>query len=167
MVSFYILLSLSIILLDINMENDDKYKILSEGITFKPSVMGAICSRQDYSFTFNKINNKLQESTDFKLISFELSKATDHIEKEYIAIIEYLSETYKLNISEASVEDLRLEEFGLANMINEDDFNTALSQTKYLNVAVNFGKKPLDSFHFQLKVLNAIVPEASLVIDFM
>lgn len=149
------------------MENDEKYKVLSEGVTFKPSVMGVIPSRHDYFFTYNNINNTLKENTDFKLLSFELSKATDHIEKEYIAVIEYQKEIYKVNISESSVEDLRLEEFGLANMINEDDFNTALTQTKYLNVAVNFGTKSLDSFHFQLKVLNAIVPEASLVIDFM
>lgn len=149
------------------MENDDKYKVLSEGITFKPSVMGVISSKQDYFFTYDNINNSLRENRDFKVLSFELSKATDHIEKEYIATIEYLTEIYKVNISESSVEDLRLEEFGLANMINDDDFNTALSQSKYLNVAVNFGGKSLESFHFQLKVLNAIVPEASLVIDFM
>lgn len=149
------------------MENDDKYKVLSEGVTFKPSVMGVISSRQDYFFTYDNINKTLKQNTDFRLLSFELSKATDHIEKEYIATIEYLKEVYKITISESSVEDLRLEEFGLANMINEDDFNAALTQAKYLNVAVNFGKRSLDSFHFQLKVLNAIVPEASLVIDFM
>lgn len=149
------------------MDNNEKYRVLSEGITFKPSVMGVISSRQDHSFTYDNINTALKENTDFTLLSFELSKATDHVEKEYLATIEYLSEIYKINISESSVEDLRLEEFGLANMINEDDFNTALSQTKYLNVAVNFNKKALDSFHFQLKVLNAIIPEASLVIDFM
>lgn len=149
------------------MNNEDKYQVLSEGTIFKPSVIGVIPSRQDYPFTFDTIHYALKQNSGFNLLSFELSKATDHIEKEYIATIEYLSETFKVNITELSVEDLRLEEFGLANMISEDDFNTALSQTKYLSVAVNFRKKSLDSFHFQLKVLDTIMPEASLVIDFM
>ena len=149
------------------MNNNDKYKVLSEGATFKPSVMGVISSRQDHSFSYENINTALKTNTDFNLLSFELSKASEHVEKEYLATIEYLSEVYNINISELSVEDLSLEEFGLANMINGDDFNMALSQTKYLNVAVNFSKKALDSFHFQLKVLNALIPDASLVIDFM
>ncbi len=149
------------------MENYDKYEILSEGTAFRPSVMGVVSSMQNYFFSYDNLNNSLRENCDFKLLSFELSKATDHIEKEYIASIEYLSEVYKINISESLVEDLRLEEFGLANMINDDDFNIALAQSKYMNVSINFGKKPLDSFHLQLKILNAIAPEACLVIDFM
>lgn len=148
-------------------ENKHKYNLLSEGEIFQPSVMGVTPNKQDYLFTQDYINNVLSNYKGFKLLSFELSQATDHIEKEYIATIEYLEEVYKAVISILSVEDLRLEEFGLANMINEDDFNIALSQKKYINVALYFGSKPLNSFHLQLKVLAAIVPDASLVIDFM
>lgn len=149
------------------MENDNKYKLLSEGEIFQPSVMGAISSKHDDIFSQDHINESLNNNTDFTILSFGLSKAPDYVEKEYVAIIEYLTEVYTANISILSVEDLRLDEFGLANMVNEDDFNTALAQAKYLNVAVNFGPKPLDSFHFQLKLLASIVPDASLVIDFM
>lgn len=153
--------------LDINMENDNKYRLLSEGEIFQPSIMGVISYKQESLFTQDYINHSLSNSIGFNLLSFELSQAPDHVEKEYIATIEYLNEVYRVVLSVLSVEDLRLEEFGLANMVNEDDFNIALSQKKYINAAVNFGSKALDSFHLQLKVLDAIVPDASLVIDFM
>ncbi|PXV61020.1 uncharacterized protein DUF2314 [Dysgonomonas alginatilytica] len=149
------------------MENDHKYKLLSEGEIFQPSIMGVISSKQDDLFTQDYINDTLSRYKGFNLLSFELSQANDHVDKEYIATIEYLEEVYRVVFSILSVEDLRLEEFGLANMVNEDDINTALSQKKHLNAAVNFSSKPLDSFHLQLKILAAVAPDASLVIDFM
>lgn len=149
------------------MHNNDKYRALNGRSLFKPSVMGVIPSTDDYLLTYKYLNKILSESKKFNLLTFELSKPSDHIKKEYVATILYLSETYKVYISQKSIEDLNLEDFGLANMIDENDFNTALSQTNYISVIVKFSERPLESFHLQLKVLNEIVPETCLVIDFM
>lgn len=145
------------------MDNKDKYKLLEEGKIFQPSVMGIIPSQGGLSFSKEEIKEKLQSAQAFELISFQ-QESTE--QGEYVAKIKYLDNEYNISMSIQKVSDIHLEEYALGNMVEESDMNTAMSQPNFIETAIFFSDKPLESFHLQLKILNAIVPQASLVIDF-
>lgn len=150
------------------MTNEEKYELLAEGETLIPSGMGVIPSDKVYKFSEQQIEKSLSSAKDFKLISF--SEMRDIPDFAYLALdakIAYQGHDYDVELLVIRTENLNLKDFGFANQISEDELNIALDQEYYLEVSMFFGDSPLSSFHLQLKILLAIVPDASLIIDFV
>jgi Uncharacterized protein conserved in bacteria (DUF2314). len=147
------------------MNNSEKYELLTEGEIFQPSMMGVVPVATGGNFSKKEIESKLRSCKDFELISFE-EEASEEGTESYVTTITYRQEEYTVNIGTGKVSDIHLDEYALGNMVEEDDINIAMSQPYFIEVSLFFSGKPLDSFHFQLKLLNAIVPNASLVVDF-
>lgn len=144
------------------MNNSEKYKMLADGETGVPSNMGIIPANSAFKFTEENIKNSLSLNKDFKLKSFEKVE-----ENNFSAQISYKGENFQTELYIYPVSGLRLEDFGFANQIEESEFVNAQNQSDFIEASMFFGENILDSFHLQLKIMNAIVPDASLVIDFM
>jgi len=150
------------------MNNKEKYELLAEGEIFQTSNMGVVPSIPGFNFSSETISSALNSNKEFIVNSFDcLTETSDSYIAEYSADITYCNNNFLVSIYIAKVKDIHLEEFGLGNMIDKSDYKLAIKQPYFAQVSVNFNNNPLESFHFQLKVLNTIVPMASLVIDFM
>ncbi|GAB6010651.1 DUF4026 domain-containing protein [Viscerimonas tarda] len=145
------------------MENSEKYDILAEGEVGIPSTMGIIPGGKDFKFTEASIRASLAENRDFKLLSFS---AQEDEEAAYTAEIEYLEEEYSIDLYIVPTSQIGLEDYGFGNQIEKTDFDNAGKQSHFLETTLFFGSDPLSSFHLQLKMMNAIVPDASLAVDF-
>lgn len=155
------------------MNNSEIYQSISnnEGIKL-PSVLG-ILARQPNEEWINPvtIQQSLAQNNDFKLISFEKDLNIDeelNFTKDfhYIAQIEYEDEEYLILLSAHGTDNLDLSNMSFGNFIDEESLRIAGQQTAYLESAMRFGENPMVSFLLQLKIMNAIVPEASILIDF-
>lgn len=144
------------------MNNSEKYKILADGETGVMSGMGIIPSDTSFIFTKTTIEQSLRNNKDFQLLSFEEKE-----EEYFLARINYKQEEYDVNFYVSEVANLEIEQYAFANRISEADYNSALAQPYFLDVSMFFGTEALTSFHLQLKIMYAIVPDASLIIDFM
>lgn len=150
------------------MEENQKYEMLAEGEVLQSSVMGVVPNKKfTQHLDFKYINDQLKKSKDFKLITFGESQILDFsVNISYVATIEYYDTTYTLDISIHDISTIDLQEFSLGNQIEDGNIDEAMSQKNYVEVSMNFEGNTLQSFLFQLKVLNTIVPNASIVIDF-
>ena len=146
------------------MGNNEKYEMLAEGETLVPSNMGIIPAEKNFTFSENSIKKSLADSKYFELKSFVKSEEPDN---SYEAEISYLDEVFSVKLDVLPVEYIGLNDFGFANQIDKADFENALTQPNYLEISMFFGDSVLDSFHLQLKIMDAVVPQASLVVDFM
>jgi len=144
------------------MNNTEKYQMLADGETGVPSNMGVIPSDTSFKFTAENIEKSLANNTGFKLDSFERSE-----DDNFTAKVTYKNESFDVELYIYPMSDINLEDFGFANQIAETDFRTAQAQEQFMEVSMFFGDDILNSFHLQLKIMNAIVPDASLIIDFM
>lgn len=146
------------------MKNTEKYDILAEGEIGIPSAMGIIPSNKNFKFAEESIKTSLSRNRDFKLISFS---AIENEDSAFSGEIEYQNENYSVNLYIVDTAQIGLEDYGFGNQIDKIDFDNAQNQPYFLETSMFFGTEPLKSFHLQLKIMNAIVPDASLVVDFM
>lgn len=144
------------------MNNSEKYQMLADGETGVMSGMGIIPSENSFKFTKTTIEQSLRNNKDFELTSFEEKE-----ENYFIAQIKYKKEEYDVNLYVSEVSNLEIDQYAFANQISEADYKTALAQPYFLDVSMYFAAEAMTSFHLQLKVMHAIVPKASLAIDFM
>ncbi len=144
------------------MNNTEKYDMLSEGQTGVPSNMGILGIDPSLQLNSDYISRQLSSNKEFALNEFKVEE-----ENSFSANIQYKDEEFEVLFFVAPTTNLKLEEYGFANQITESDLNTAKQQPFLLEVSLFFGEKPLESFHLQLKIMNAIMPDASLVIDFI
>ena len=152
------------------MNNEEKYKQLDEEDISLPSDMAAIANSPAFQFKTDSIKESLKESKDFRLISFNENLMKDEsskAEKKYSVEVEYESYTFDVELGVYKNDVIDFNDYVLGNMISEDELRTAKAQPYHLNVEMYFKEESLLSFHLQLKILNAIVPDASLCIDFM
>jgi uncharacterized protein YegJ (DUF2314 family) len=169
------------------MEENQKYEMLAEGEVLQSSVMGVVPG-EDFNIQLSTeyIRKQLVNSKDFKVLSIEETTTPDYSEDKshiaellqinisqihnhtisQVATIEYYDTTYTLDISIHDISTIDLQEFSLGNQIEDGNIDEAMSQKNYVEVSMNFEGNTLQSFLFQLKVLNTIVPNASIVIDF-
>lgn len=149
------------------MENEEKYELLAEGERVSASVM-AIIPDNNYRFESDKIEKSLRNNKDFKLLSFEESKDNLGFSlQSYKAEISYLDQVYVVELFVCKTDNLHLADYDFANYIDEDSLETAAGQPYYLETSMYFGSDSLVSFHLQLKIMDAVVPKASVVVDFM
>lgn len=146
------------------MSNNEKYNNLSDGEVSVPSNMGIIPAKMNFEFFEDNIRESLQNSKDFTLLSFsQIQNNTPAFDLN----IEYKEKTYSAALYVYPTKSIGLADFGFANQVEKSDFDLAMLQPYYLEVSVFFGSDPMESFHLQLKIMHSVVPEASLVVDFM
>ncbi|WP_165044210.1 DUF4026 domain-containing protein [Dysgonomonas sp. ZJ709] len=149
------------------MDNKEKYDLLADGETGLPSTMGIIPSDTNFKFDTNQIEKSLASSKDFKLNAFTKEEDNDFAILTFSAEIEYLDEVYNMDLYVCETNNIDLANYGFGNQIDEKSLDIAQKQEYYLETSMYFGEDPLTAFHLQLKIMNAIVPDASLAIDFM
>lgn len=150
------------------MDNNEKYELLAGGETGLASVMGIYPSDKNFQFDAANIERALADNKDFKLVSFNKAEVDSEISiMSFNAEIEYKETVFNVELYVCNTKNLNLRDYGFANSIDEESLRMAMEQEYYLEVSMYFELEPLTSFHLQLKILNAIVPHASLVIDHM
>lgn len=150
------------------MDNNEKYELLSEGETGLASVMGIYPADKNFIFEASQIEKYLSENKDFRLKSFNKAEVdTEYSIMSFNAEVEYKETNFNVELYVCPTRNINLKDYALANLIDEDSLNKALEQEYYLEVSMYFELEPLDSFHLQLKILDTIVPDASVLVDFM
>jgi len=150
------------------MDNNEKYDLLAEGETGLASVMGIYPSDKNFEFNSAQIEKSLAKNKDFKLVSFNKAEVDSEFSiMSFNAEIEYEEATFNVELYVCDAKNINLNDYGFANSIDEESLQKAMQQEYYLEVSMYFELEPLTSFHLQLKIMNAIVPDASLAIDFM
>lgn len=150
------------------MDNNEKYELLAEGETGLASVMGIYPSDKNFKFDSVQIEKSLSENKDFKLVSFAKAEVDSEFSiMSFNAEIEYQETVFNVELYVSDTKNINLNDYGFANSIDEESFQKALEQEYYLETSMYFELEPLTSFHLQLKIMDAIVRNASLVLDFM
>ena len=150
------------------MDNNEKYDLLADGETGLASVMGIYPSDKNFKFESAQIEKYLSRSKDFKLVSFNKAEVdSEYSIMSFDAEIEYQETNINVQLYVCDAKNINLNDYGFANSIDEESLQKAMEQEYYLEVSMYFELDPLTSFHLQLKIMNAIVPDASLAIDFM
>lgn len=154
------------------MANDKKYELLADGEDKVVSIMGILPSDKNTDISSSKIEHSLKNNRDFSLISFSPAEDFDKdiVESVYSSHtikLSYKGKNYTANIRIVSTKHLNVDDYGFANHIDQESLKTAKEQSKYVEVSMYFGDDNLVSFHLQMKIMNAVVADASVVIDFM
>jgi len=150
------------------MDNNEKYDLLAEGETGLSSVMGIYPSGENFTFEAAQIKKSLEENKDFKLVSFDEAEIDSEFSiMSFNAEIEYKETVFNVELYVCDAVNINLNDYGYGNPIDEESLTDAIKQKYYMEVSMYFELEPLTSFHLQLKIMNAIVPDASLLIDFM
>lgn len=148
------------------MDNREKYDLLAEEETSLPSRMGIIAYDTDFSFAVEDIKRSLAKASDFKLTAFDQEQPEDeNCPITCSCEIEYRDELFAIDLFVCKTDHLYLDSFGLANSIDEQSLAIAKKQKHFLETSFYFGINALESFHLQLKIMDAIVPKAALVVD--
>lgn len=148
------------------MTNKEKYESLAEEKQALPSGMAIIPSEKGFTFDAKLIEKALSDCKDFKLLEF--SPLENFLgEAAFNARIEYGDETFDVALYWDLISNLHLEEYRFGNNIDDKSMETATQQTYFLGTSMYFGDNALESFHLQLKVMNAVVSDACLCIDFI
>lgn len=150
------------------MDNSEKYNLLTEGETGLASAMGIYPRSKDFKFDAAQIEKSLAQNSDFNLKSFnKVEVDIEYSIMSFHAEIEYKEAIFNVDLYISDTKNINLNDYGLANVIDEESLQVAMEQEYFLETSLYFELNPLDSFHLQLKIMNAIVPHASLVLDFM
>lgn len=150
------------------MDNSEKYNLLAEGETGLASAMGIYPRSKDLKFDAAQIEKSLAQNSDFNLKSFnKVEVDIEYSIMSFHAEIEYKEAIFNVDLYISDTKNINLNDYGFANAIDEESLQVAMEQEYFLETSLYFELNPLDSFHLQLKIMNAIVPDASLVLDFM
>lgn len=132
------------------------------------SDMGIYPLQQTLDLNIDRIRQSLEKVREFELLSLEKTEDNVAINGEaYIADIRYKEDIFRVYLAVHKTENVNLQTYALGNMIEEEYLDAALKQSEFLFISMDFNDDPLASFHLQLKVMHAIVPKASVCIDFM
>lgn len=153
------------------MENDDLYELIeNEGIRLA-SEMAIYPSNENFAFEENAIKMALANRKDFKLLNFESveiqEEESEFVLQKYQVEVEYQEVDFHLNLMVFVNYDRDLDEFQLGNRISDQERESFLKQKYFLETSLYFSDDYLDSYHLQLKVMQAIVEKPSVVIDYM
>lgn len=153
------------------MTNTELYKGITEDGLSLPSTMGIFPSNNKITLSREFIESQLKSTRYFQLNNFEAIEREvneeDLVKNEYKISVTYLEETFDVDLFIVDATANNYTEFGLGNMISDEELELAMQQEFYLETSMYFGNDALDSFHLQLKVMQAIVEKPCIVIDFM
>lgn len=144
-------------------------EIAAEGLRL-PSEMGVFGKNNSLNFTYHFFENQLKHAKDFEVTSFKevaLSNDNESVKQQFLLNVVYKHTPYEINlfIVESGVVDL--DAYAQINHIDENDYQLARLETYYLESSMYFSTNALQSFHLQLKVLTTLVPNPTLLVDFM
>ncbi len=147
--------------------NNRNYELLAEGKKFQHSKIGVIPIHERVMPNIKKALYSPLLDNDIRILSVTATLlASSSRGKKYTVSLLYKNENYESEIAIHKIEDLDLQDFGLANTAEDFDFHEMVAHSEYIEVSMLFGENSLKSFHCQLKLLHAIVPQALMVIDF-
>lgn len=149
------------------MNNNEKYDLLAENEKRLASSMAIVPRNKDFKFETAQIEKSLGECKDFKLKSFAPQTDCEPFVAVYDSQIEYKGEVFNVELYIDETKNIQLGDYSFGNSIDNESLEIATSQPYFLGTIMHFGENSLESFHLQLKIMNAIVPDASLCIDFM
>ena len=153
------------------MEQDDLYELIeNEGIRLT-SEMAIYPSDENFVFEENAMKSALANRKDFKLVKFERAEIDEEdrefILQKYQVEVEYQEVDFHLDLMVFVNYDRDLDEFQLGNRISNEEREAYLRQNYFLETSQYFSDDYLDSYHLQLKVMQAIVEKPSVVFDYM
>ena len=155
------------------MINEEIYKSINTKEAVKQnSIMGIIPRPIDKDWMdMKRVAKQLDNYPEFKLIG--IKKATEDFNSDHIlgdfaydALICYKESEHLIRITAYTTKRIDFSTLAFGDHILAEDIQEALHQPYYLETDCIFSEYPLLSYHFQLKVLAALVPHASLMIDF-
>ncbi|WP_177762300.1 DUF4026 domain-containing protein [Flavobacterium sp. I3-2] len=152
-------------------EEKDLYELIeTEGIRLA-SEMAIFPSDENFVFEENAMKTALENRKDFKLVKFETAEIDEEdrefILQKYQIEVEYQEVDFHLDLMVFVNYDRDLDEFQLGNRISDEEREAYLKQKYFLETSQYFSDDYLDSYHLQLKVMQAIVEKPSVVFDYM
>lgn len=147
------------------MTNRDFYEALAENEPFaRTSYIGIIPKEPFFTINEEYLRSVLSVNKTFKFINIKTEGDAEYT--YYLATIEYHDTTYHIDIYTAANDPEYLQSLSFGNRISEEDKNIALTSPEIIYTDVQFNiEEPLTSYHLQLKVLYAIVPDSCMVVD--
>lgn len=144
-------------------------QIATEGLRL-PSEMGIFGRNNNTEFTFEHFNSKLKNTKDFEVVSFEeetIESDNPALKKQFALSIIYKNNSYDVHLYVVESNVLDLDNYARINYIDENDLHLAKTESFYLESSMYFSTHILESFHLQLKVLTALMPNPTILVDFM
>lgn len=144
-------------------------QIAEEGLRLA-SEMGIFGRNNSTNFTFDHFKNQLKQVKDFEVVSFEevgLNTENPSVKKQFLLNIIYKQLPYDINLFVVESDVLDLDNYARINYIDENDVQLAKMESFYLESSMYFSTNILESFHLQLKVLTALIPNPTVLVDFM
>lgn len=129
-----------------------------------PSYMGIVSTDISLHLTEGYLYGVLTANPEF-IVESLVYKNYDGLQAYEIAI-RYNGNVMRGLVSMRLLSEIDLQNYSFANGIGKYEFDQAQLQTYYFDTSVLFSRSVFDSYLFQLKLLNTIVPEAYLGIDF-
>ncbi|WCM43412.1 DUF4026 domain-containing protein [Flavobacterium sp. CBA20B-1] len=144
-------------------------QIATEGLRL-PSEMGIFGRNNQTTLSFEYLHNQLKNTKDFEVVSFEeetVESDNPALKKQFTLNIVYKQLPYDINLFVVESNVLDLDNYARINYIDENDVQLAKNESFYLESSMYFSTNILESFHLQLKVLTALVPNPTVLVDFM
>lgn len=154
------------------MTNNEIYESYNgqEGLKL-PSYMGIFARDNTYHFSAEQLREDLsscKELTVKELRPIVGNEEAINLYKgfDYEADIDYKGVEYTISIYALTAGGFDLSTYAFANMVDEESLEQVGKQDFMLSVKLWFSDDPMESYLLQLKVLYALMPKASLVVDF-
>lgn len=144
--------------------NNEIYKDLEDGKgLFMPSYMGIIPRDDNFALSEEYIIEAIEKNKDFELKSITSNIIEDW--DSYELKIEYKDEIYTALLAKQTNNPEQLKTFSFGNKIEEEEQLEALNKEFYIDISTVYQSDAMVSYLFQLKLMDAIVPEACMLID--
>lgn len=128
-----------------------------------PSYMGMVPNKA-LEIAVPYLENAVMANPEFTLISVKDISDND------IAMFEvelfYREQKFTALLSTLPIDKEYLTTLSLANNIKDEELQATLEQDYYIDISTMFSEDALESYLFQLKLMNTIVPHALLGLDF-
>ncbi|UUV22785.1 DUF4026 domain-containing protein [Paenimyroides aestuarii] len=144
-------------------------QIATEGLRL-PSEMGIFGRNNQNTLSFEYLHNQLKNTKDFEVVSFEeetVESDNPALKKQFALNIVYKNNAYEVHLYVVESSVLNLDNYARINHIDPNDWELAKNESFYLESSMYFSTHILESFHLQLKVLTALVPNPTVLVDFM
>lgn len=141
------------------MENAELYELIMNGETKLPSVIGIIPYSNDYKFTFENLELNIRNSDKFEVE--KVLKTNNALICDILVNDRNLKMEFYIN----DTKDLDLNVLNFANKIGKKEIESIQGKEKYIECMTYFDDDVLSSYHIQLKVMDALVPDRGLLVD--
>ena len=141
-------------------------EINSDEAFLEPSYMGMIPIDQSLDITENYLRSAIEKNSEFELVTIEKVNLEEETLVSYELVIEYMGENYTALVNKCENDPEYLQSLSFANTVSHNYTEKALNAKYYIDISTMFHEDALESYFFQLKLMNTIVPNACLGMDF-